>query len=90
LQTKLPFLLKLTLTFSFQIGALSLQLVESELKRYDLWHDQYVHAPSGEQRRKWELAMRKQEVFLVECLKILANLSTETKTEVKMVSFFAF
>ncbi|KAI6170486.1 hypothetical protein M3Y97_01149500 [Aphelenchoides bicaudatus] len=68
----------------YKIGALSLQLVESELKRYEMWHDQYVHA-AGDQKRKWELAMRKQEVFLVECLKILANLATETKTEVKMV-----
>lgn len=68
-----------------KIGALSLQLLENELKRYDLWQEQWRNAT--DQRRKWELAIRKQEIFMVECLKILANLAVETKTEIKMVCF---
>ncbi|KAI6189139.1 hypothetical protein M3Y98_00430200 [Aphelenchoides besseyi] len=68
-----------------KIGALSLQLIESELKRYELWCEKMSQSIAADQRRKWELAIKKQELFLVECLKILINLSVETKTEVKMV-----
>ncbi|KAI6224431.1 hypothetical protein M3Y99_01400000 [Aphelenchoides fujianensis] len=69
----------------FKIGALSLQLIENELKRHDLWTEQMTQNLAGDQRRKWELAIKKQELFLVECFKILINLSVETKTEVKMI-----
>ena len=71
----------------FQIGAISLQLLEGELRRYDAWRVAATAATSGggEQQRKLELAIRKQELLIVECIKILINLAAECRNEAKMV-----
>lgn len=54
---------------TLQVGAVSLQLVENELKRSEQWHQQARQAAAAEQR-KWELALRKEDAFVVECLKV--------------------
>ncbi|CAD5219778.1 unnamed protein product [Bursaphelenchus okinawaensis] len=68
----------------YKIGALSLQILRSELQRRQQWKEQKAAASANDQK-KFELALRKQNVFLTDCLKILLNLSADIKVEAKMV-----
>ncbi|KAK0415232.1 hypothetical protein QR680_011840 [Steinernema hermaphroditum] len=69
----------------FKIGALSMQVIEYELKRWELWKVE-VKKSAENARKKWELAIAKQDRLVAACLQILLHLSTDTKVEFKMVN----
>uniref|UniRef100_A0A914CMF9 Kinesin-associated protein 3 n=1 Tax=Acrobeloides nanus TaxID=290746 RepID=A0A914CMF9_9BILA len=68
----------------YKIGALSMQLIEHELKRWDLWKEE-AKTPVEKTRKKWEFAMKKQDQLITVCLQLLLNLAEDIKVENKMV-----
>ncbi|KAH7726541.1 cation diffusion facilitator family transporter containing protein [Aphelenchoides avenae] len=68
----------------YKIGALSMQLIEYELKRWDMWNEQ-AQTMNEKNRLKWEFAMKKQDQLIAACLKILLNLADDIKVEHKMI-----
>ncbi|CAD5226876.1 unnamed protein product [Bursaphelenchus xylophilus] len=68
----------------YKIGALSLQILRNELQRRQQWKEQASKVAATEQK-KFDLALKKQNVFLTDCLKVLLNLSNDVKVEAKMV-----
>jgi hypothetical protein len=68
----------------YKIGAISMQLIEYELKRWDLWNEQ-AQGMSDKNRTKWEFAMKKQDQLITACTKILLNLADDIRVEHKMV-----
>uniref|UniRef100_A0A914GTM0 Uncharacterized protein n=1 Tax=Globodera rostochiensis TaxID=31243 RepID=A0A914GTM0_GLORO len=67
-----------------KIGLLSVQMVEFELGRWDLWREQTREMAETE-RRKWEYAMRKQDQLIALVLRILLNLADDLRAEHKML-----
>ncbi|XP_042271808.1 kinesin-associated protein 3a isoform X2 [Thunnus maccoyii] len=83
----------------FKIGALCMNIIEHELKRYDLWQDELqkkkkAYEESTENQnlkkeheksfRKYQSLLTKQEQLLRVCLCLLLNLAEDTRTELKM------
>ncbi|XP_026103517.1 kinesin-associated protein 3-like, partial [Carassius auratus] len=83
----------------YKIGALSMSIIEHELKRYDLWQDELQKKkkagdddPDNQNLKKeYEKALKKyhglltkQEQLLRVALYLLLNLSEDTRTELKM------
>uniref|UniRef100_A0A914XR60 Kinesin-associated protein 3 n=1 Tax=Plectus sambesii TaxID=2011161 RepID=A0A914XR60_9BILA len=76
----------------FKIGALCMQVIEYELKRYDLWKSDLSNKAQSDakelekNKRKFILLAAKQEQLLRVCFYLLLNLSEDVKTELKMVN----
>ncbi|XP_048107825.1 kinesin-associated protein 3a [Alosa alosa] len=81
----------------YKIGALCMNIVEHELKRYDLWQDELqkkqkacVDDPDNVKKeyekafKKYQGLLVKQEQLLRVALYLLLNLSEDTRTELKM------
>lgn len=83
----------------FKIGALCMNIIEHELKRYDLWQDElqkkkkaYEESTDNQNLkkeheksfRKYQSLLTKQEQLLRVCLCLLLNLAEDTRTELKM------
>ncbi|XP_031431213.1 kinesin-associated protein 3a isoform X1 [Clupea harengus] len=83
----------------YKIGALCMNIVEHELKRYDLWQDelqkkqkacddepdnQNVKKEYEKALKKYQGLLLKQEQLLRVALYLLLNLSEDTRTELKM------
>ncbi|XP_062411841.1 kinesin-associated protein 3a [Sardina pilchardus] len=83
----------------YKIGALCMNIVEHELKRYDLWQDelqkkqkacddepdnQNVKKEYEKAFKKYQGLLVKQEQLLRVALYLLLNLSEDTRTELKM------
>uniref|UniRef100_A0A3B4VKD2 Kinesin-associated protein 3a n=1 Tax=Seriola dumerili TaxID=41447 RepID=A0A3B4VKD2_SERDU len=76
----------------FKIGALCMNIIEHELKRYDLWQDElqkkkkaYILSRKHEKSfRKYQSLLTKQEQLLRVALCLLLNLAEDTRTELKM------
>lgn len=83
----------------YKIGALCMNIVEHELKRYDLWQDELQkklkvceEEPDNQSAKKeYEKAFKKYQGLLVKqeqllrvALYLLLNLSEDTRTELKM------
>ncbi|XP_049445065.1 kinesin-associated protein 3a [Epinephelus fuscoguttatus] len=83
----------------FKIGALCMNIIEHELKRYDLWQDElqkkkkaYEEFPENQNLkkeheksfRKYQSLLTKQEQLLRVALCLLLNLAEDTRTELKM------
>lgn len=68
-----------------KIGALSMQIVDYELKRWEAWN---AEARSGDERsvRRLTFAIRKQQQLIATCLNLLLNLAEDIKVEMKMVN----
>ncbi|TKR76730.1 hypothetical protein L596_017831 [Steinernema carpocapsae] len=69
----------------FKIGALCMQIIEYELKRWDLWREE-VKKSIENARKKWELAIKKQDQLIAACIQILLHLATDSKVEFKMIN----
>lgn len=69
----------------WKIGALTLQLVQNELTRWDQWKNQLDSMPNERERKKWEFAMRKQDQMLAVALRVLRNLADDVRVEAKML-----
>uniref|UniRef100_A0A7N6BA36 Kinesin-associated protein 3b n=1 Tax=Anabas testudineus TaxID=64144 RepID=A0A7N6BA36_ANATE len=71
----------------FKIGALCMNIIEHELKRYDLWQDELQKKKKKEHEksfRKYQSLLIKQEQLLTVALCLLLNLAEDTRTELKM------
>ncbi|XP_060890944.1 kinesin-associated protein 3a [Labrus mixtus] len=83
----------------YKIGALCMNMIEHELKRYDLWQDElqkkkkaYEESPENQTLkkdheksfRKYQSLLIKQEQLLSVALCLLLNLAEDTRTELKM------
>ncbi|XP_037553715.1 kinesin-associated protein 3a [Nematolebias whitei] len=83
----------------FKIGALSMSIIEHELRRFDLWQDElqkkkkaYEESPENQNLkkeceksfRKYQSLLVKQEQLLRVALCLLLNLAEDTRTELKM------
>ncbi|XP_035267897.1 kinesin-associated protein 3a isoform X2 [Anguilla anguilla] len=83
----------------YKIGALCMNIIEHELKRYDLWQDelqkkkkaceddsdnQNVKKEYDKAFKKYQGLLTKQEQLLRVALYLLLNLSEDTRTELKM------
>ncbi|XP_026178802.1 kinesin-associated protein 3-like [Mastacembelus armatus] len=83
----------------FKIGALCMNIIEHELKRYDLWQDelqkkkkayeelsenQNLKKEHEKSLRKYQSLLIKQEQLLRVALCLLLNLAEDTRTELKM------
>ncbi|XP_071342675.1 kinesin-associated protein 3a isoform X2 [Trachinotus anak] len=83
----------------FKIGALCMNIIEHELKRYDLWQDelqkkkkayeefsdnQNLKKEHEKSLRKYQSLLTKQEQLLRVALCLLLNLADDTRTELKM------
>uniref|UniRef100_A0A671URZ1 Kinesin-associated protein 3a n=1 Tax=Sparus aurata TaxID=8175 RepID=A0A671URZ1_SPAAU len=71
----------------FKIGALCMNIIEHELKRYDLWQDELQKKKKKEHEkslRKYQSLLIKQEQLLRVALCLLLNLAEDTRTELKM------
>nr|XP_046246978.1 kinesin-associated protein 3a isoform X2 [Scatophagus argus] len=83
----------------FKIGALCMNIIEHELKRYDLWQDELqkkkkAYEESSEKHnlkkeheksfRKYQSLVTKQEQLLRVALCLLLNLAEDPQTELKM------
>lgn len=69
----------------YKMGALCIQLVEHELKRWDAWKLESLTCDENT-ARKWNLAIRKQQILISACLNLLLNLAEDIKVELKMVN----
>uniref|UniRef100_G3NN13 Kinesin-associated protein 3a n=1 Tax=Gasterosteus aculeatus aculeatus TaxID=481459 RepID=G3NN13_GASAC len=75
------------LVSNFKIGALCMNIIEHELKRYDLWQDELQDKKKKEHEksfRKYQSLLTKQEQLLRVALSLLLNLAEDTRTELKM------
>ncbi|XP_018532192.1 kinesin-associated protein 3a isoform X1 [Lates calcarifer] len=83
----------------FKIGALCMNIIEHELKRYDLWQDELQKKKKAYEEfsdnqnlkkeheksfRKYQSLLIKQEQLLRVALCLLLNLAEDTRTELKM------
>uniref|UniRef100_A0A3P8UMC3 Kinesin-associated protein 3a n=1 Tax=Cynoglossus semilaevis TaxID=244447 RepID=A0A3P8UMC3_CYNSE len=74
----------------FKIGALCMNIVEFELKKYDLWREELQKKKKNlkkEQQkcvRKYQCLVTKQEQLLRVALCLLLKLAEDTRTELKM------
>ncbi|KAM3875661.1 kinesin-associated protein 3a [Diretmus argenteus] len=83
----------------YKIGALCMNIIEHELKRYDLWQDElqkkkkaYEEDPGNQNLKKehekafkkYQSLLIKQEQLLRVALFLLLNLAEDTRTELKM------
>uniref|UniRef100_A0A8C9ZN94 Kinesin-associated protein 3a n=1 Tax=Sander lucioperca TaxID=283035 RepID=A0A8C9ZN94_SANLU len=76
----------------FKIGALCMNIIEHELKRYDLWQDELQKKKKNQNLkkeheksfRKYQSLLAKQEQLLRVCLCLLLNLAEDTRTELKI------
>uniref|UniRef100_A0A3B4DDI4 Kinesin-associated protein 3 n=1 Tax=Pygocentrus nattereri TaxID=42514 RepID=A0A3B4DDI4_PYGNA len=76
----------------YKIGALCMNIIEHELKRYDLWQEELQKKKKNQNLKKeYEKALKKyqglltkQEQLLRVALYLLLNLSEDTRTELKM------
>ncbi|XP_062308257.1 kinesin-associated protein 3a [Osmerus eperlanus] len=83
----------------YKIGALCMNIVEHELKRYDLWQEElqkkknaYIEDPENQNLKKdhekafkkYQGLLAKQEQLLRVALFLLLNLAEDTRTELKM------
>uniref|UniRef100_A0A673WH97 Kinesin-associated protein 3a n=1 Tax=Salmo trutta TaxID=8032 RepID=A0A673WH97_SALTR len=76
----------------YKIGALCMNIIEHELKRYDLWQDelqkkaanQNVKKEHEKAFKKYQGLLIKQEQLLRVALHLLLNLAEDTRTELKM------
>ncbi|KAI7799800.1 kinesin-associated protein 3 [Triplophysa rosa] len=79
----------------YKIGALCMNIIEHELKRYDLWQDELQKKAAADilsnLKKDYEKALKKyhgllakQEQLLRVALYLLLNLSEDTRTELKM------
>ncbi|KAF5889926.1 kinesin-associated protein 3-like isoform X1, partial [Clarias magur] len=77
----------------YKIGALCMNIVEHELKRYDLWQEELEKKNSDNQSlkkehekayKKYQSLLVKQEQLLRVALYLLLNLAEDTRTELKM------
>ncbi|XP_035862822.1 kinesin-associated protein 3a isoform X1 [Sander lucioperca] len=83
----------------FKIGALCMNIIEHELKRYDLWQDELQKKKKASEEssenqnlkkeheksfRKYQSLLAKQEQLLRVCLCLLLNLAEDTRTELKI------
>ncbi|XP_029286313.1 kinesin-associated protein 3a [Cottoperca gobio] len=83
----------------FKIGALCMNIIEHELKRYDLWQDELQKKKKAYEEfsenlnlkkeheksfRKYQSLLTKQEQILRVALGLLLNLAEDTRTELKM------
>uniref|UniRef100_A0A915MHH5 Uncharacterized protein n=1 Tax=Meloidogyne javanica TaxID=6303 RepID=A0A915MHH5_MELJA len=68
----------------WKIGLLSLQLVEQELRRSEVWREKVKELSDLNSRRNWESALIKQDLLITVCLQILLNMSEDLRIENKM------
>ncbi|XP_041646597.1 kinesin-associated protein 3a [Cheilinus undulatus] len=83
----------------YKIGALCMNMIEHELKRYDLWQEElqkkkkaYEESPENQNLkkehekslRKYQSLLVRQEQLLSVALCLLLNLAEDTRTELKM------
>ncbi|XP_077439270.1 kinesin-associated protein 3a [Vanacampus margaritifer] len=83
----------------FKIGALCMNIIEHELKRYDVWHDELQRKKKAYEEfsenqnlkkehekslKKYQSLLNKQEQLLRVSLCLLLNLAEDTHTELKM------
>uniref|UniRef100_A0AAZ3SSD7 Kinesin-associated protein 3 n=1 Tax=Oncorhynchus tshawytscha TaxID=74940 RepID=A0AAZ3SSD7_ONCTS len=79
----------------YKIGALCMNIIEHELKRYDLWQDElqkkaaaYILQLKSKEHekafKKYQGLLIKQEQLLQVALHLLLNLAEDTRTELKM------
>ncbi|KAM6938814.1 kinesin-associated protein 3a [Lycodopsis pacificus] len=83
----------------FKIGALCMNIIEHELKRFDLWQDELQKKKKAYEEfsenlnlkkeheksfRKYQSLLTKQEQLLRVALCLLLNLAEDTRTELKM------
>ncbi|KAG7233463.1 hypothetical protein INR49_007001 [Caranx melampygus] len=83
----------------YKIGALCMNIIEHELKRFDLWQDelqkkkkayeefsdnQNLKKEHEKSQRKYQSLLTKQEQLLRVALCLLLNLAEDTRTELKM------
>ncbi|CAK5009913.1 unnamed protein product [Meloidogyne enterolobii] len=68
----------------WKIGLLSLQLVEQELRRSEVWRQKVKELSDLNSRRNWESALIKQDLLITVCLQILLNMSEDLRIENKM------
>ncbi|XP_022528562.2 kinesin-associated protein 3b isoform X1 [Astyanax mexicanus] len=83
----------------YKIGALSMNIIEHELKRYDLWQDELekkskacdedpdnltLRKDHEKAYKKYQSLLVKQEQLLRVSLYLLLNLAEDTRTELKM------
>uniref|UniRef100_M3ZTC7 Kinesin-associated protein 3a n=1 Tax=Xiphophorus maculatus TaxID=8083 RepID=M3ZTC7_XIPMA len=84
-----------SLVTHFKIGALCMNIVEHELKRFELWQDelqkkkkfpgnQSLRKDHDKSLRKYQSLLAKQEQLLKVSLYLLLNLAEDTRTELKM------
>ncbi|KAE9549849.1 hypothetical protein FO519_006935 [Halicephalobus sp. NKZ332] len=68
----------------YKIGTLAMQLIENELKRYEIWK---IEAKSAfeKTKKKWEFAIQRQDELICVLLQILMNLADDIKVEIKMI-----
>ena len=69
----------------YKIGALSMQLVENELKRWEIWKNEAKTAADVKAKRKWEFAIQRQDELVSVLLQLLTNLADDLRVENKMV-----
>uniref|UniRef100_A0A8C2DRH3 Kinesin-associated protein 3b n=1 Tax=Cyprinus carpio TaxID=7962 RepID=A0A8C2DRH3_CYPCA len=74
----------------YKIGTLCMNIIEHELKKYDLWQDE-LEKKSKRLRKEHEKTLKKYQSFLVKqeqllrvAFYLLLNLSEDTRTELKM------
>uniref|UniRef100_A0AAR2JES6 Kinesin-associated protein 3b n=1 Tax=Pygocentrus nattereri TaxID=42514 RepID=A0AAR2JES6_PYGNA len=77
----------------YKIGALCMNIIEHELKRYDLWQDELdkknpdnlaLRKDHEKAYKKYQSLLVKQEQLLRVALYLLLNLAEDTRTELKM------
>uniref|UniRef100_A0A3P9N3R7 Kinesin-associated protein 3a n=1 Tax=Poecilia reticulata TaxID=8081 RepID=A0A3P9N3R7_POERE len=84
-----------SLVTHFKIGALCMNIMEHELKRFELWQDelqkkkkfpdnQSLRKDHDKSLRKYQSLLAKQEQLLKVSLYLLLNLAEDTRTELKM------
>uniref|UniRef100_A0A914MPG2 Uncharacterized protein n=1 Tax=Meloidogyne incognita TaxID=6306 RepID=A0A914MPG2_MELIC len=78
------FSLFLPILSRWKIGLLSLQLVEQELRRSEVWREKVKELSDLNSRRNWESALIKQDLLITVCLQILLNMSEDLRIENKM------
>uniref|UniRef100_A0AC35G9C6 Kinesin-associated protein n=1 Tax=Panagrolaimus sp. PS1159 TaxID=55785 RepID=A0AC35G9C6_9BILA len=69
----------------YKIGALSMQLIENELKRWEIWKNEAKTTSAEKGKKKWEFAIQRQDELVSVLLQILINLADDLKVENKMV-----
>uniref|UniRef100_A0A914ZHC8 Kinesin-associated protein n=1 Tax=Panagrolaimus superbus TaxID=310955 RepID=A0A914ZHC8_9BILA len=74
-----------TVISHYKIGALSMQLIENELKRWEIWKNEAKTSIEVKAKKKWEFAIQRQDELVSVLLQILINLADDLRVENKMV-----